>query len=100
MLSMGGALLSLGSERVYSMSRTPHNVRLTHVPIRCTILTEEGRNMPIYEYVCPSCETKFELLRPFSRSSEDAPCPKCQSVAKRVLSVFACFARDAEGVST
>ena len=56
--------------------------------------------MPIYEYVCPSCETKFELLRPFSRSSEDAPCPKCQSVAKRVLSVFACFAKDADGVST
>jgi len=56
--------------------------------------------MPIYEYVCPSCDTKFELLRPFSRAGEDASCPKCKSAAKRVLSVFACFAKDSEGVST
>ena len=28
--------------------------------------------MPIYEYVCPDCKTKFELMRPISKSSEPA----------------------------
>ena len=42
--------------------------------------------MPIYEYVCPKCNIKFELKRPFSESGEDAPCPQCHNSAKRVFS--------------
>jgi putative FmdB family regulatory protein len=42
--------------------------------------------MPIYEYVCPKCSLKFELKRPFSEASEDAPCPQCHTSAKRVFS--------------
>ena len=46
--------------------------------------------MPIYEYVCPDCKTKFELMRPMSRSGEPADCPKCKRTANRALSRFAC----------
>jgi putative FmdB family regulatory protein len=46
--------------------------------------------MPIYEYQCPPCQRKFELLRPFSRADEPATCPLCQRTAtKRCLSTVA-----------
>lgn len=44
--------------------------------------------MPIYEYRCPKCENKFELLRSFEDSSKDAPCPKCGAESKRAISRF------------
>lgn len=45
--------------------------------------------MPIYEYGCPNCKNIFEQMRPFSASSEPAPCPKCGTMSERVVSVFA-----------
>ncbi len=56
--------------------------------------------MPIYEYVCPSCESKFELLRPMSRANEKVSCPQCQQKAERVLSTFACFSTDESGMTS
>lgn len=56
--------------------------------------------MPIYEYVCSDCETKFELLRPMSRANEDVPCPHCQQKAERILSTFASFSMDESGLSS
>jgi putative FmdB family regulatory protein len=56
--------------------------------------------MPIYEYVCPACDVKFELLRSLSQAGEDADCPTCQEGAKRVLSTFACFTTDESGLSS
>ncbi len=56
--------------------------------------------MPIYEYICPGCEVKFELLRPMSRASEGASCPHCQQSAERVLSTFACFSMDESGLAS
>jgi len=56
--------------------------------------------MPIYEYFCPACKSRFTLLRPLSQSSEAASCPRCQSKAERVFSSFACSSKSAEGVST
>ena len=56
--------------------------------------------MPIYEYVCSDCDSKFELLRPMSRSEEEASCPHCQKIAERVLSTFACFSVDESGMSS
>jgi len=53
--------------------------------------------MPIYEYVCASCKSKFELLRSISQASEGAECPECHSQAERVLSGFACRSKDASG---
>ncbi|MEI7646283.1 MAG: zinc ribbon domain-containing protein [Chloroflexales bacterium] len=46
--------------------------------------------MPLYEYQCPDCDTRFERL---VRSSESAPtiaCPTCGGErSARVLSMFA-----------
>ncbi len=56
--------------------------------------------MPIYEYICTECGSKFELLRPLSQSGEDVPCPKCQKPARRKLSAFACFSISNSGVPT
>jgi len=53
--------------------------------------------MPIYEYVCPSCEFKFELLRPLSQASDGADCPRCHEKAERKLSTFACFSKESSG---
>jgi putative FmdB family regulatory protein len=44
--------------------------------------------MPIYEYICPGCKQKFELLKPMSQSGEAVACPKCGGQAQRVLSAF------------
>jgi putative FmdB family regulatory protein len=44
--------------------------------------------MPIYEYICKKCGTRFEVLH---RSSEGIKivCPKCKGEkAEKVLSVF------------
>lgn len=43
--------------------------------------------MPIYEYMCPTCDYKFEKLQ--SMSAKGADCPRCEQPAKRALSVFA-----------
>lgn len=56
--------------------------------------------MPLYEYYCPTCPQKFELLRPMSRSEEPATCPKGHPGASRVVSLFASFAKDAGGSVT
>ncbi|OGO02431.1 MAG: hypothetical protein A2Y59_06145 [Chloroflexi bacterium RBG_13_52_14] len=53
--------------------------------------------MPIYEYKCPKCGLKFELLRPMSKSNEDAPCPTCKNGAKRAVSSFAAFTKSSSG---
>jgi putative FmdB family regulatory protein len=53
--------------------------------------------MPIYEYQCPSCNHKFELLRSMSDSDKEAPCPKCKEKAKRTLSRFASFSKNSTG---
>ena len=55
--------------------------------------------MPIYEYLCPECACKFELLRSVNKSNEDASCPKCRHAAKRLFSRFASFSRGDGGES-
>ena len=52
--------------------------------------------MPLYEYVCPDCDVKFEKLRPMS-DGQAAPCPTCGTDSDRVLSVFAAFSQSAGG---
>jgi putative FmdB family regulatory protein len=47
--------------------------------------------MPVYEYVCTACKNKFEKMRPFSKSNEDADCPRCHKIGKRIIS--ACYAK-------
>lgn len=53
--------------------------------------------MPIYEYVCGKCKTRFELMRPISKSGDAADCPSCKGQAKRIMSKFACFSPNEMG---
>jgi putative FmdB family regulatory protein len=53
--------------------------------------------MPVYEYVCDHCESKFEELRPASRMDEPARCPGGHSRSHRVLSSFAAMTKDPYG---
>ena len=54
--------------------------------------------MPIYEYVCSECNSKFEQMRPLSQSGEAAACPKCHKPARRKMSTFAAFTTSVSGV--
>ncbi len=51
--------------------------------------------MPLYEYLCPTCEHKFDKLQPMSATGAD--CPNCEQPAKRAMSVFASMTRGASG---
>ncbi|KAF0112472.1 MAG: FmdB family regulatory protein [Chloroflexi bacterium] len=54
--------------------------------------------MPIYEYRCSNCQTKFEVIRAMKDSDAEIPCKSCNSAdTKRVLSL--CYAKS-EGRST
>jgi len=50
--------------------------------------------MPIYEYLCPECNFKFELLRQQSQATESVSCPRCHNGAKRIFSAFPCEVLD------
>jgi putative FmdB family regulatory protein len=56
--------------------------------------------MPIYEYCCADCETKFEKMRPMSKADAAIACPDCGgSDTSRGLSLFAAFSRGNGGDS-
>lgn len=55
--------------------------------------------MPVYEYVCTKCETRFEELRPSSRMDDSARCPDGHKSSKRVLSTFAAMTRGGLGAA-
>ncbi|UCE98207.1 MAG: zinc ribbon domain-containing protein [Dehalococcoidia bacterium] len=56
--------------------------------------------MPLYEYICFKCKSRFELLRQMSRANEEVLCPDCHSRAKKILSNFACVSKDESGISS
>ena len=57
--------------------------------------------MPLYEYNCPHCEVVFDILRPFSRADDPAPCPRCQGLdTRRKVSAFASFSKGSDGSTT
>jgi putative FmdB family regulatory protein len=46
--------------------------------------------MPVYEYYCRDCKTKFEALRPMSKADAPIACKACEGKrTSRVLSQFA-----------
>ncbi|MBE7554016.1 MAG: zinc ribbon domain-containing protein [Anaerolineales bacterium] len=56
--------------------------------------------MPLYEYYCADCRTKFEALRPMNKADSAIQCKSCESMrTSRVLSLFATHTK-AEGSST
>ena len=42
--------------------------------------------MPVYEYTCPNCQNIFEEWLKISETTENAPCPKCGSQARHIIS--------------
>ena len=45
--------------------------------------------MPLYEYVCQECGTRFDALRAIKDADQPIPCKLCQSThTTRKLSVF------------
>jgi len=53
--------------------------------------------MPIYEFICNPCDSRFEILTSISRASE-ARCPKCGSDdVKRLVSMFAARSTSSDG---
>ena len=53
--------------------------------------------MPLYEYHCTKCASKYELLRPMNRADEPGTCPKGHSGGARTLSMFAAVSKNASG---
>ena len=57
----------------------------------CQILSSDfdqgGLSMPLYEYMCNTCDHRFEQLQPMNSAGAD--CPNCEQPAKRAISVFA-----------
>ena len=48
-----------------------------------------GRSMPMYEYRCPKCGKRFEMLRRMQDADRDVECPDCRSAGvERLLSTF------------
>jgi len=45
--------------------------------------------MPVYEYYCRTCESKFEKIQPISKASEPEICPAGHEGALRTLSLIA-----------
>ena len=45
--------------------------------------------MPLYEYYCSACNTKFDALRPMAQADAPIKCEQCDSQrTARVLSMF------------
>lgn len=54
--------------------------------------------MPLYEYYCPDCHTKFDALRPMSKADETIACKSCDSERPtRTLSMFATISSNTGG---
>jgi len=53
--------------------------------------------MPLYEYKCFDCETRFDALRAMSNADASIACPKCDSEnTRRMISLFSAIG--SEGV--
>ncbi|CAB4346845.1 MAG: zinc ribbon domain-containing protein [Actinobacteria bacterium] len=45
--------------------------------------------MPLYDYKCPECDTRFEARRSMAEASDPVDCPNGHAGSRRLLSVFA-----------
>lgn len=52
--------------------------------------------MPIYEYICGSCNDRFERLRPMSAAGQPLACPNCGTMADAAVSRTARISGSAE----
>lgn len=46
--------------------------------------------MPMYEYLCESCDHRFEIMQPLSAKADETVCPRCNTAnSRRLMSAFA-----------
>jgi putative FmdB family regulatory protein len=45
--------------------------------------------MPVFEYKCSSCNSKFEVLHKSSVNQQEVSCPECDS--KTIIKLFSSF---------
>jgi putative FmdB family regulatory protein len=55
--------------------------------------------MPVYEYVCRTCDSRFEVRRSMQDASSPIDCPDGHGDTSRLLSVFASVGRASAGSS-
>ena len=54
--------------------------------------------MPLYEYRCENCQTRFEVLRSINQSGSPIACPTCAEMgARRLISTFAAISKGSGG---
>jgi putative FmdB family regulatory protein len=54
--------------------------------------------MPIYEYNCSDCRTKFQKLRPMGKADAPVPCTDCGSNhTARAISLFSAISKGGNG---
>lgn len=53
--------------------------------------------MPVYEYLCRTCDTRFEARRSMTDSAAPIDCPDGHPETTRMLSVFASVGRSVAG---
>lgn len=51
--------------------------------------------MPVYEYMCRTCDSRFEARRPMSEAGAPIACPDGHDDTTRLLSVFASVGKSA-----
>lgn len=57
--------------------------------------------MPLYEYYCAECRTKFEALRPMNKADAAIQCKSCESMrTSRLLSLFAAHTKSEAGTAS
>lgn len=54
--------------------------------------------MPLYEYRCPDCGHRFEILQRMGQGAEGLTCPRCG--AEKVEKQFSTFASSTAGGSS
>lgn len=56
--------------------------------------------MPMYEYGCLACDSRFDRLRRMDQDDNGVTCPRCGGAhVQRRLSVFAAHSRGASGAA-
>ncbi len=56
--------------------------------------------MPIYEYYCADCQTKFEALRSMGQADDPIVCPRCGGThTSRTISLCAAVSKGKSGDS-
>ena len=51
--------------------------------------------LPIYEYICATCDHTFDLLQ--AMTADGAECPRCRQQAKRRISLFSAAITNDDG---